>query len=62
MNCKSSLWQEMNSFVGTYEEQKPTSTTWTSGLMNMNPFNALFIVCTELSVFIILRLMDIVIA
>ena len=56
------VWQEMNSIVGNYEEQKPTSTTWTSGLMNLNPFNSLFIVCTELSVFIILRLMDIVIA
>ena len=55
-------WQEMNDIVGNYEEQKPTSTTWTSGLMNLNPFNSLFIVCTELSVFIILRLMDIVIA
>ena len=45
------VWQEMNSTVGNYEEQKPTSTTWTSGLMNLNPFNSLFIVCTELSDF-----------
>ena len=45
------VWQEMNSIVGNYEEQKPTSTTWTSGLMNLNPFNLLFIVCTEVSDF-----------
>ena len=44
-------WQEMNDIVGNYEEQKPTSTTWTSGLMNLNPFHSLFIVCTELSDF-----------
>ena len=54
-----SIWQggnifdpmSVNNLVGNYEEKVPTSGTWTSGLMNLNPFNSLFIVCTELSGF-----------
>ena len=41
----------VNNIVGNYEERVPSSATWTSGLMNLNPFNSLFIVCTELSDF-----------
>ena len=41
----------LNNIIGNYEEQKPTATTWTSSLMNLNPFNSLYIVCTELSDF-----------
>ena len=37
--------------MGNYEATVPTITTWTSGLMNFNPFNSLYIVCTELSDF-----------
>ena len=41
----------VNNLVGNYEEKVSTSGTWTSGLMNLNPFNSLYIVCTELSDF-----------
>ena len=54
------VWQEMNIIVGNYEEQKPTLTTWTSGLMNLNSFNSLF--KRTKVIFIIPRLMDTVIA
>ena len=39
----------VNNTIGNYEEQKPITTTWTSGLMNLSRFTSLFIVCTELS-------------
>ena len=56
---ESSIWNgniiedpmSVNSLIGNYEETVPTNTTWTSGLMNLNPFNSLYIVCTELSDF-----------
>ena len=41
----------VNNLIGNYEAMVPTNTTWTSGLMNLNPFNSLYIVCTELSDF-----------
>ena len=41
----------VNNLIGNYEATVPTNTTWTSGLMNLNPFNSLYIVCTELSDF-----------
>ena len=41
----------VNNLIGNYESTVPTNTTWTSGLMNLNPFNSLYIVCTELSDF-----------
>ena len=41
----------VNNLIGNYEATVPTNTTWTSGLMNLNPFNSLFIVSTELSDF-----------
>ena len=41
----------LSNIIGNYEEQTPTATTWTSGLMNLNPFNSLYIVCSELSDF-----------
>ena len=56
---ESSIWNgnvledpmSVNSLIGNYEATAPTNTTWTSGLMNLNPFNSLYIVCTELSDF-----------
>ena len=41
----------VNNLIGNFESTVPTNTTWTSGLMNLNPFNSLYIVCTELSDF-----------
>ena len=41
----------VNNLIGNYESTVPTNTTWTSGSMNLNPFNSLYIVCTELSDF-----------
>ena len=41
----------VNNLIGNYEATVPTNTTWTSGLMNLNPFNSLYIICTELSDF-----------
>ena len=41
----------VNNLLGNYEATVPTNTTWTSGLMNLNPFISLYIVCTELSDF-----------
>ena len=41
----------VNNLIGNYEATVPTNTTWTRGLMNLNPFNSLFIVSTELSDF-----------
>ena len=41
----------VNNLIGNYEATVPTNTTWTSGLMNLNPFNSLYTVCTELSDF-----------
>ena len=54
-----SIWQgsnildpmSINNLVGNYEEKAPTSGTWQGNLMNLNPFNSLYIVCTELSDF-----------
>ena len=51
---ESSIWDgnmlddpmSVNNIVGNYEERVPSSATWTSGLMNLNPFNSLFFVCT----------------
>ena len=56
---ESSIWNgniledpmSVNNLVGNYEEKVPTSGTWTSGLMNLNPLNSLYIVCTELNDF-----------
>ena len=41
----------VNNLIGNYEATVPTNNTWTSSLMNLNPFNLLYIVCTELSDF-----------
>ena len=41
----------VNNLIGNYEATVPTNNTWTSSLMNLNPFNSLYIVCTELSDF-----------
>ena len=56
---ESTIWSDniledpmsVNNLMGNYEATVPTNTTWTSGLMNLNPFNSLFIVSTELSDF-----------
>ena len=56
---ESSLWNDniledpmsVNNLIGNYEAKVATNNTWTSGLMNLNPFNSLYIVCTELSDF-----------
>ena len=56
---ETSIWQgsnildpmSVNNLVGNYEEKVPTSGTWQGNLMNLNPFNSLYIVCTELSDF-----------
>ena len=41
----------VNSLIGNYEATVPTNTTWRGSLMNLNPFNSLYIVSTELSDF-----------
>ena len=41
----------VNNLIGNYEATVPTNTTWQGNLMNLNPFNSLYIVCTELSDF-----------
>ena len=41
----------VNNLIGNYEAKVATNNTWASGLLNLNPFNALYIVCTELSNF-----------
>ena len=41
----------VNNLIGNYEAKVATNNTWASGLLNLNPFNALYIVCTELSDF-----------
>ena len=41
----------VNNLIGNYEAKVATNNTWTSSLMNLNPFNSLYIVCTELSDF-----------
>ena len=56
---ESSIWNgnvledpmSVNNLIGNYEAKVITNNTWTSGLMNLNPFNSLYIVCTELSDF-----------
>ena len=56
---ESSIWNgniledpmSLNNLIGNYEAKVATNNTWTSGLMNLNPFNSLYIVCTELSDF-----------
>ena len=56
---ESSIWNgniledpmSVNNLIGNYEAKVATNNTWTSGLMNLNPFNSLYIVCTELSDF-----------
>ena len=56
---ESSIWNgniledpiSVNNLTGNYEAKVATNNTWTSGLLNFNPFNALYIVCTELSDF-----------
>ena len=56
---ESSIWNgniledpmSVNNLIGKYEAKVATNNTWTSGLMNLNPFNSLYIVCTELSDF-----------
>ena len=41
----------VNNLIGNYEAMVPTNTTWRGSLMNLNPFNSLYIVSTELSDF-----------
>ena len=41
----------VNNLIGNYEATVPTNTTWRGSLMNLNPFNSLYIVSTELSDF-----------
>ena len=41
----------VNNLIGNYEATVPTNTTWQGNLMNLNPFNSLYIVSTELSDF-----------
>ena len=56
---ESSIWNgniledpiSVNNLIGNYEAKVATNNTWTRGLMNLNPFNSLYIVCTELSDF-----------
>ena len=56
---ESSIWNgniledpmSVNNLIGNYEAKVATNNTWTSGLMNLNPFNSLYFVCTELSDF-----------
>ena len=56
---ESSIWNgniledpmSVNNLIGNYEAKVATNNTCTSGLLNLNPFNALYIVCTELSDF-----------
>ena len=56
---ESSIWNgniledpmSVNNLIGNYEAKVATNNTWTSSLMNLNPFNSLYIVCTELSDF-----------
>ena len=56
---ESSIWNgnvledpmSVNNLIGNYEATVATNNTWTSGLMNLKPFNSLYIVCTELSDF-----------
>ena len=43
---ESSIWNG-----NVLEAKVATNNTWASGLLNLNPFNALYIVCTELSDF-----------
>ena len=35
--------------IGNYETKAMTNTSWTSGLFNLNPFNSVYIICSELS-------------
>ena len=39
----------INKLIGNYEIKVATNNTWTSGQMNLNPFNSIYIVCSELS-------------
>ena len=39
----------INKLLGNYEVKAPTTNTWESGQMNLNPFNSVYIVCSELS-------------
>ena len=56
---ESSIWNgniledpmSVNNLIGNFEAKVATNNTWTSGLMNLNPFNSVYIVCTELSDF-----------
>ena len=56
---ESSIWNgniledpmSVKNLIGNYEAKVAANNTWTSGLLNLNPFNALYIVCTELSDF-----------
>ena len=56
---ESSIWNgnvledpmSVNNLIGNYEAKVATNNTWASGLLNLNPFNALYTVCTELSDF-----------
>ena len=41
----------VNNLIGNYEATVPTNTTWRGSLMNLNPFNSLYKVSTELSDF-----------
>ena len=41
----------VNNLIGNYEAKVATNNTWQGNLMNLNPFNSLYIVCTELSDF-----------
>lgn len=50
----------INKLIGNYIQKEP-SDTWTSGLMNLIPFSAVYIVCNELSDFtIVLRMLTLV--
>ena len=56
---ESSIWNgniledpmSVNNLIGNYEAKVATNNTWQGNLMNLNPFNSLYIVCTELSDF-----------
>ena len=39
----------INKLIGNYEIKQMTNSTWTSGLFNLNPFNSVYIICSELS-------------
>ena len=54
---ESSIWNgniledpmSVNNLIGNYEAKVATNNTWQGNSMNLNPFNSLYIVCTELS-------------